>query len=55
MQSLNTGEPISVQQSGPFTRAMAQWATRLAGEASPQGAKTAAAGPKRRFLFGFSQ
>jgi len=53
MRALNTGEPISPQQGGGFTRAVAQWASRLVAGPSPQISKAHVAEPKRRFLFGF--
>ena len=50
LRAINEGEPISPQQRGPFTQAMAQWSERLAAE--KPAAMTAAAKPKKKSLFG---
>ena len=50
LRAINEGEPISPQQRGPFTQAMAQWSERLAAEKPT--AMTAAAKPKKKSLFG---
>ena len=50
LRAINEGEPISPQQRGPFTLAMAQWSERIAAEKST--AMTAAAKPKKKSLFG---
>ena len=48
LRAINEGEPISPQQRGPFTQAMAQWSERLAGEKSA--AMTTAKAKKKSFF-----
>jgi pilus assembly protein CpaE len=50
LRALNEGEPVSPQQRGAFTQALAQWADRLTKE---DGATMTAAKTKKKFLFGF--
>jgi len=49
LRAINEGEPISPQQRGPFTQAMAQWSERVAAEKS---AAMTSAKPKKKSLFG---
>jgi pilus assembly protein CpaE len=50
LRALNEGDPVSPQQRGPFTQALAQWADRL----TKDDAHTmTTAKTKKKFLFGF--
>jgi pilus assembly protein CpaE len=49
LRAINEGEPISPQQRGPFTQAMAQWSERVTLEKSTA---LTAAKPKKKSLFG---
>jgi pilus assembly protein CpaE len=51
MRAVNAGEPVSPQQRGAFTQAIAQWANRLVANQSPSPPEVVE--PKRRFLFVF--
>jgi pilus assembly protein CpaE len=52
IRALNAGEPVPPQTRGPFTQAIAQWANRITADQAIT-TTSAAAEPKRRFLFGF--
>jgi pilus assembly protein CpaE len=50
LRALNEGEPISPQQRGTFTQALAQWAHRLTDD---EAATMTVSKTKKKFLFGF--
>jgi pilus assembly protein CpaE len=52
MRAINAGEPVPPQHRGGFSQAIAQWANRLVSNQALT-TSSAAAEPKRRFLFGF--